>query len=241
MATLKHVIGRFLIPQLPINRRTFDILRFELGCAVQRLKNICSPSYHRKIAKLRGLNDLSVNFGSGGYGLPGWINIDARSTHKDTYIAYDMRRPLPFKDNQVRRILAEHVIEHIDFRDDIPNVFKEFHRILQPGGTVRIIVPDAERFLSAYTHRSEREFADLDWDLGNMPSDIYTPMHIINHIFHQGGEHLFAWDFETMAFALKRAGFDAIKKQSFRVSDDPDLAIDRQQHAAYSLVVEATK
>jgi predicted SAM-dependent methyltransferase len=238
---MKHAIGRVLIPLLPVNRRTFDILRFEWGCIYQRLRNACSPSYHRKISELRRLNNLSVNFGSGGYGLPGWINIDARASHKDTYIAYDMRRPLPFKTGSVKRIFAEHVVEHIDFRDDIPSVFTEFHRVLQPGGTVRIIVPDTERFLSAYVHRSEIEFSNLDWNIKSLPSDIYTPMHIINHIFHQGGEHMFAWDFETMEFALNRAGFSIVKKQSFRVSDDPELAIDRQQHASYSLVVEATK
>lgn len=241
MAKLKHTIGRILIPMLPLNRRTFDILRFEFGCIGQRLKNACSPVYHAKIRKLRSRRDLSLNLGSGGYGLPGWINIDARAGHKDIYIAYDIRRPLPFRDAQVKRIFAEHVIEHIDFRHDIPRVLKEFYRILQPGGIVRIIVPDAARFLSAYTHGSEKEFADLGWDIRKLPSDIYSPMHIVNHIFHQGGEHLFGWDYETMQFALARAGFEKVKQQSFRASDDPQLAIDRQQHAAYSLVIEATK
>lgn len=200
-----------------------------------------SPRYHARIRRLQKITGLSVNIGSGGTGLPGWINIDARSHHADVYIAYDIRRPLPFKDGQVKRIFAEHVIEHIDFRNDIPALFSEFRRVLEPGGAVRIIVPDLARFLSAYVHNSNEEFKALGWDLNKLPSDIYTPMHVLNHMFHQSGEHLFGWDFETLRFALHRSGFADIRKQSFRASVDPDLAIDQPHHAPYSLIVEAIK
>jgi len=200
-----------------------------------------NPRYHTRLLRLRRVSELSVNIGSGGAGLPGWINIDARSHHRDNYIAYDIRRPLPFKNGQVKRIFAEHVVEHIDFRDDVPAVFREFYRVLEPGGVVRIIVPDLARFLSAYVRKSPEEFTALGWDLNELPPDIYTPMHVVNHMFHQNGEHLFGWDFETFEFALRRSGFDEVRKQSFRVSADPDLAIDQAHHAPYSLVVEAIK
>lgn len=64
---------------------------------------------------------------------------------------------------------------------------------------------------------------------------------MINHIFHQSGEHLFAYDFETLSWALRHAGFREIVKQSFRQSCDPELAIDQENHAPYSLYVEARK
>jgi len=241
MGTLKRTIGRWLIPRLPVNRRTFDILRFELGCIWQRIANRCSPRYHVRIARLRRQSGLSVNFGSGGKGPAGWINVDARPNHADIYVAYDMRRPLPFRDGQVKRIFAEHVIEHLDFRDDIPRVFRELRRVLEPGGVVRIIVPDAERFMAAYVKRSADEFASLGWDLDRLPADIYTPVHVVNLIFHQNGEHFFGWDFETMRYALLDAGFASVHKQSFRVSLDAQLAIDQEQHRPYSLYVEAVK
>lgn len=239
--TLKQKLGQLVIPRLPVSRRAFDILRFESGCLIQRIHNQFSPEYHRKIKVLRGASGHSVNFGSGGRGLPGWINIDVRPHHEDQYICLDLRRCLPFSDSSVRRILAEHVIEHLDFRDDIPGVFREFHRILAPGGTVRVIVPDAERYMSAYVHRSRAEFETLGWKLDELPADIHTPIHIVNHVFHQGGEHFFGWDFETMDWALRQAGFGTVSRQSFRVSSDPDLAIDQENHAPYSLYVEAVK
>ena len=241
MGTLKRAIGGWLIPRLPVNRRTFDILRFELGCIRQRIANACSPRYHMRIAWLRRQSGLSVNFGSGGKGLAGWINIDARPNHADICIAHDMRQPLPFRDDQVKRIFAEHVIEHVDFRDDIPRVLREFHRVLEPGGVVRIIVPDAERFMGAYVRKSAAEFADLGWNLDRLPADIHTPVHVVNLVFHQNGEHFFGWDFEIMRYALLEAGFASVLKQSFGVSLDAQLAIDQEQHRLYSLYVEAVK
>jgi len=239
--TLKQKIGKALPEWTGLSRRTIDIIRFEVGCAGQRLRNALSPAYHRKIAALQERSDLSVNFGSGGRGLDGWINIDAVGRHQDLYVAHDIRRPLPFRDGSVRRILAEHVVEHLDFRDDVPRVFAEFHRVLEPGGVARIIVPDAARYMAAYVGKSTGDFQALGWDLGNLPSDIYTPAHIVNHVFHQGGEHYFGWDFETMDWALRRAGFQEVLRQSYRVSRDPELAIDQANHAPYSLYVEAVK
>jgi predicted SAM-dependent methyltransferase len=238
---IKQAIGRALIPNLPIGRRSFDILRYEFGCLARRVVNVFSPRYRARIRRLRAQNGISLNLGSGGKGLPGWINIDARWS-ADCYVACDIRRRLPLRDGQVMRLFAEHVVEHLDFRGDIPVVFGEFYRVLEPGGTVRIIVPDAGRFAEAYANLSrEAAFQALGWDLDNLPRDIHTPMHVLNHIFHQSGEHLFGWDFDTMRLLLNQAGFTHVSRQQYRVSSDPELAIDQPVHRAYSLVVEARK
>ncbi|MEI9804116.1 MAG: hypothetical protein WDN48_06145 [Pseudolabrys sp.] len=106
---------------------------------------------------------------------------------------------------------------------------------------MRIIVPDAERFVKAYASNDSELWRQLGWDMADLPPDIYTPMHVVNHVFHQGGEHLFAYDFETMKWVLRQAGFATIARQSFGVSSDPGLAIDQENHRPYSLYVEAIK
>jgi hypothetical protein len=77
--------------------------------------------------------------------------------------------------------------------------------------------------------------------IGKLPADIPTSMAMLNHVFHQCGEHHFAYDFETLAWALRQAGFLDVRQCSFGESSDPLLAIDRQEHSNYSLYVEAKK
>ena len=238
--TLKQKLGRIIYARLPFSRRTFNILRFEFHILRQRWANTLLPWRRLKIARLRQLRGISLNVGSGGRGHPDWINLDVSPHHSDNYCTHDLRRPLPLASGTVRRILAEHVIEHIDFKDDIPKVFAEFFRVLEHGGVVRIIVPDVERFLQAYCSGAVEPWKDLGFPKG-LPPDMHTPMELVNHIFHQGGEHCFGWDFATMDRALRLTGFTQVIRQTFGHSVDPLLAIDQPNHAPYSLYIEAVK
>lgn len=207
---------------------------------MQRAINAVSPGYRSRLRKLRGRTDLSLNLGTAGDTREGWINVDAFPL-PGVFLPLDIRRPLPFQSAQFKRVFAEHVIEHIDFRDNIDPLFRELHRILQPGGWLRVVVPDGRRYIEAYVSGDHDQWKRLGWDLQNMPDDIYTPMHILNHVFHQDGEHHFAYDYETLAFALKRAGFDEVVCQEYGQSCDPQLVIDLPKHRDYSLYVDARK
>src|SRR5262249_55616330 len=123
----------------------------------------------------------------------------------------------------------------------VPFVFKDWRRVLKHGGVARIIVPDGQRFLEAYASRDPAQWSRLGFPLDRLREDQPTRMQVINHVFHQGGEHLFAYDFETLAWALRCAGFTTIEQMSYRRSRDPQLAIDQTNHAPYSLYVEAVK
>jgi predicted SAM-dependent methyltransferase len=222
------------------SRRNFDWVRFEAQCAYQRLANALSLGHRRAVRELSQRRGISLNLGTGGEGRSGWVNVDA-FPHADNSLTLDIRRRLPFLDGQVRRIFASHVIEHLDFRDELPRVLSELHRVLQPGGVVRIIVPDVPRYLEAYLSGEPARWNALGWDLGDMPDDIYTPMHILNHVFHQGGEHKFGFDFETMELVLRRAGFGEVVRQCHGRSLDPALVLDLECHARYSLYVDARR
>jgi predicted SAM-dependent methyltransferase len=237
--TLKQRIGQWLIPKLPINRELFTELRFEANSWACEMRNRISPSYHREVLRLRGLKGISLNIGSGGRGLAGWVNTDAVRHPGDQSFPCDVRRTLPLADGSVARILAEHVVEHLNFKLEIPKVLEEFLRVLEPGGMLRIIVPDGRRFVEAYLANDSAHWGPLG--VHALPLDMPTPMAMLNHVFHQGGEHHFAYDFETLDWALGKAGFTDVRRSSFGVSSDPLLAIDRSEHAAYSLYVEAMK
>jgi predicted SAM-dependent methyltransferase len=111
---------------------------------------------------------------------------------------------------------------------------------LQPGGILRVIVPDAGRFLEAYCSGSDAAFAQLGFPRP-FPGDLPTPMDVVNHIFHQWHEHRWGYDFETLAERLRTVGFQSIVQRGFGESSDPHMTADREQHKPYSLYVDAVK
>jgi predicted SAM-dependent methyltransferase len=238
--TIKQHLGRWLFSHLPCSRRTFDILRFEFHAARQHWRNVLLPWRRLKIRRLYSRRGLSLNVGSGGQGLPGWINTDAVAHHPDITFTHDLRHRFPLADQSVKRIFAEHVIEHLNHKEDVPRVFEEFFRMLENGGVVRIIVPDVPRFMRAYLDADFQQWKELGFTEG-LPSDMATSIELVNHVFHQGGEHLFGWDFEAMEHALRCAGFSNVVRQTFGQSLDQGLALDRPEHAPYSLYVEAVR
>ncbi|HUI30975.1 MAG TPA: methyltransferase domain-containing protein [Candidatus Acidoferrales bacterium] len=189
--------------------------------------------------------DLLVNLGCGPQGRPGWINVDA-VPGANVNCVYDCRKSLPFQDGSARGIFAEHFFEHLDYQDEVPHFLAECRRVLQPGGVIRIIVPDAGAYLRAYCRG--------DWDelqkmrvLGENHSEAgmgfayNTRMELINFVFRQWGQHKFAYDFETLSFILKKHGFSSVQEQKFGGSILPDICIDSPERKHESLYVDAVK
>lgn len=48
----------------------------------------------------------------------------------------------PFPSESVTDVYASHVLEHLGYKHDFHTALREFHRVLVPGGTLRISVPD---------------------------------------------------------------------------------------------------
>lgn len=238
--TFKQKLGRWIQTRLPFSPRITGILRFEFAVARQRWANRFLPWRKLKIARLRKKRGISLNVGSGGRGKESWINVDAIGSHRDLYCTHDLRQPLPLEEGSVKRILAEHVIEHLDFYGDVPRVFAEFYRVLESGGVVRIVVPEVSRYMETYLQGGMEGWKKLGFREG-IPADMETPIELVNHVFHQKGEHLFGWDFVAMERALRKAGFTRVVRQKYRVSADPELAIDQPNHEPYSLYVEGIK
>jgi predicted SAM-dependent methyltransferase len=188
---------------------------------------------------------LKINVGCGGNVVPGWINIDLSGPSE--VFRWDCRRGLPFDDSSVETIFAEHVFEHLD-PDRGDEFLRECRRCLRPGGIVRIVVPDAGRYLSLYQGdwtglASIRPLipengAYRDWWLDRK---YRTKMEFINEIFRQGGEHKYAYDKETLMLRLTDAGFSRVVQQSYGVSLRDEEPLDTEARGPESLYVEGVK
>jgi predicted SAM-dependent methyltransferase len=238
-STLKQRVGRWLFPRLPITRFLFDILRDETAAFIVRAQNSCLPERRRRLRRLRAERDVYVNVACGPQVLPGFVNLDLRATSREV-VAWDSRRSLPLSDSTARGIRVEQFVEHLETREELPAFLRDCHRALAPGGVLRVIVPDAERYLHAYCRADLSGFRELQVP-DPFPDDLPTRMDVINHVFHQWHEHRWAYDFETLAHRLSAAGFTTIERHGFQCSRDARLAQDRDVHAPYSLYVDAIR
>jgi len=70
--------------------------------------------------------------------LPGWVNVDASLNLPGTYEVWDLEElPWPFEDATADEIRGFDIIEHITGRL-VPAFMQECHRILRPGGVMRL-------------------------------------------------------------------------------------------------------
>lgn len=76
---------------------------------------------------------LKLHLGCGGHKIEGWENYDLPEV--------DVRKPLPFADQSVSHIFAEHMLEHVTHKEAW-NFFEECNRVMVKGGVVRVAIPD---------------------------------------------------------------------------------------------------
>ncbi|MEA3398687.1 MAG: methyltransferase domain-containing protein [Patescibacteria group bacterium] len=111
-----------------------------------------------KMARLN-METKKLNLGCGQNKKKGYINLDwNKLTNPDIYHNLNFI-PYPFCDNSFDLIEAEHVLEHLDRPFD---VMKELHRILKPGGILKVKVP---HFSRGFTHAEHAHGFDITFPL----------------------------------------------------------------------------
>jgi SAM-dependent methyltransferase len=148
---------------------------------------------------------IKLNLGCGKHLLQGWINVDAvaREGLKTEYtpdVTADVRA-LPFADDYADEAMAIHVIEHF-YVWEVPDLLKEWRRVLKPGGRLVLECPDLTRVLAHLVSRlAGFEVPDrfTMWPLYGDPS-YRDPLMC----------HKWAWTPATLAAEMQRAGFIGI-------------------------------
>ncbi len=188
-----------------------------------------------------------LNLGCGSVIAKNFINIDF-FFNKSIDFGADFRYPLRICDASIDGVFCEHTFEHFTYNTN-QMLFKECHRILKPGGILRIIVPDLSLFIKNYIENNLEWFQKWEQlmfiasnSLERAKRRLKTPLEAISFVTQEYG-HLSAWDMDTLMGYLKESGFSEIKRTSFMSGEDKMLLLDDSSEARrfVSIYLEAKK
>lgn len=146
------------------------------------------------------------------------------------------KRPLPFSDGSVDAVFTSHTLEHFP-RWRAENVAREAHRVLRPGGVLRVTVPDLEvicrRFLltkgaspEGLTAEQREPMSARDFNMVFYTRDhVQRGSRLDSVDFRLAGiaPHMYIFDTQDMSDLLRSAGFSKVEKRAYRVGRCPDL------------------
>jgi predicted SAM-dependent methyltransferase len=194
------------------------------------------PCIWHRLRKPARFRNAFLNIGCGSNYVAGMINIDSNIFRK-TDLWLDVTLGLPFPGGSLQGIYSSHMIEHLKLAK-IKRLFLECHRVLAPGGRLRLVVPSLERAIEAYSRQDAGEFPDWPEKFSSLGGRFYNVMLCAN-------QHHTLLDFSFLAELLSEAGFSDISKEaaltsryfkSEHMSFESDPALIR-----CSLYVEAVK
>ena len=206
---------------------------------------------------------VRLNLGAGAQDCPGWINYDqsravliarspvlrrlVRLAHRaglatksdllqwpENTRVHDVTKGLPHPPDSVDVIFSSHMLEHL-WPDQAQFILEECHRVLKPGGALRLIVPDLEVITRAYV---EKDHHHLRTDSTTPIADAYmeelafhTPPKggVLERMVRRGlrtedGGHKWMYDGESLAHRCRNAGFIEVRRVTYGEGRDQEAA-----------------
>lgn len=216
----------WLKERLSVLRRRLKKLFTKEGLLILRERMLKVPRRRlirlkvKKYFKSHQIRKLQI--GTGPFVLEGWFNTDLNPTEEIAFL--DAQKPFPFDDCTFDYVFSEHLIEHIEYVENL-DMLRECFRILRPGGKIRIATPDIGFLIALYnpekTELQEREIhRAVDTYMSHI--GIYQDVFVINNFF-RGHGHKFIYDFKSLQGVMSRAGFVDITRRGVGESDDKNL------------------
>jgi predicted SAM-dependent methyltransferase len=147
----------------------------------------------------------------------GWITLDLC---KGSYLYWDLARGLPFPENTIEKLYSSHVFEHFT-PEELRVLLAECKRVLVPGGTFSVAVPNARIWIDAYV---KRETLDPVKFCGMGRNDNLFAgnglLDQVNYIAYMGGGHKYLFDVENLLTILRKSGFKEVAERDFDSSID---------------------
>ncbi len=170
----------------------------------------------------KSVKSAKLHLGSSNHLLDGWLNTDLFP--EQDVMTLDATSTYPFDSNTFDFVFSEHMIEHVPYEAAL-KMLRECHRVLKPGGVMRVVTPDLAKLMSLYPHPKD-EWGEryLKW-----MSSTFTPgvregheVHVVNAFFRLWG-HQFLYDQPTLTSTLTKCGFVQIEKFDLGQSKHAEL------------------
>lgn len=186
---------------------------------------------------------MKLHLGCGPRHIPGFYHVDVVPfPHADLVSSVD-RLPL-IQDGAAELIYACHVLEHFP-RRQTAEVLQEWHRLLRPGGLLRVAVPDFEALARLYLRIAEGGSPDgPELALSRVIGPLFGRQDYLYNLHHT------VFDFPALRQVLHEAGFTDVHRYDWRQTEHAEVDdysqsyyphLDKEQGMLLSLNVEAIR
>lgn len=126
-------------------------------------------------------------------------NVDVRAA-ENVDLVVDFNAPLPFRDGSAPNLFSKYAAEHVSWRN-IPQLWSECFRILAPGGTMVLVLPN----LLEQARRAV-EYGDS----GRWHDENGVPCMIFGDLDYPENGHKVGWSPAAICAELRQAGFESV-------------------------------
>ncbi len=208
-------------------KRTIKSAKFEFKC---HLCCIVGFVKSKIVFNSKAINKLEIGLGQS-IKKKNFISSDLSLS---TDFPYDLRLGLPFPDNSINVIYAEHVLEHFSYKD-LMNLIRDCYRVLKPHGVFSVAVPDASIYLRAYYNNDNSDFDYKEFCRYEFGLTYKSRIDFVNYIFYMDGHHQHMFDEDSLLTVLKEGGFRQARMRNF------DPALDQVARQYESIYAEGVK